>query len=347
LFVLALFVALWLRRPDGGGAVAGTDVVFGGSVFGTTYSVRVVPGTNVDPSRRRALQQAVVDTLESVDASMSSWRSDSELERFNHSGVEPFAASPSLLQVVAAATDISERSGGAFDVTVGPLVEAWGFGPQLVTDEPDAATLVGLRKRTGWRLLEIDTAAGTLRKRNPDVEVDLAAIAKGYAVDRVGAALEGLGEGRFLVEIGGEVLARGRAVGDRSWHLGIETPDPDRRSIHAVIGLEDVALATSGDYRSFRLDSSGRRLSHTIDPRTGRPVDHALASVSVVAPTCMEADAWATALNALGPTEGLATATREGLAVLFIERAADGCFVESATRHFAAYRAAAQPQSVL
>lgn len=340
LFVLALFLVVWLRSPGEPPEAPTIEVVFSGSIFGTSYTVRVVPDGAVDEERRLQLADAVEQALETVDASMSTWRDDSEIERFNRSGVEPFPVSPALLEVVAAAVDVSARSDGAFDVTVGPLVEAWGFGARAVSDDPGPDVLDRLRAATGYRLLEVDRGAGTLRKQVPGLELDLSAIAKGYAVDRAAAALGTLGEDRFMVEVGGEVVARGLAPGDRRWRLGIEVPDPNIRAVHTVVELENAALATSGDYRNFRVDGRGRRLSHTIDPRRGRPVEHTLASVSVVAPTCLEADAWATALNVLGPVEGLAAAEREGLAALFLEHGESGAWIETSTQAFATYRAA-------
>lgn len=340
LFVLALFLVVWLRSPGEAPTTPRSEMVFSGSIFGTSYTVRVVPAGAIDEARRLQLEDAVEQALQAVDAAMSTWREDSEIERFNRSGVEPFPASPALLEVVAAAIDVSTRSDGAFDVTVGPLVEAWGFGARAVSDDPGPDVLDRLREVTGFRRLEIDQGAGTLRKQVPGLELDLSAIAKGYAVDRAAAALGTLSEDRFMVEVGGEVVARGLAPGNRRWRLGIEVPDPSLRAVHTVVELENAALATSGDYRNFRVDERGRRLSHTIDPRRGRPVEHTLASVSVVASTCLEADAWATALNVLGPIEGLATAEREGVAALFLEHGESGAWIETSTPAFDDYRAA-------
>ena len=340
LFVLALCLVVWLRSPGEAPPAQMSEVVFSGDIFGTSYTARVVPAGAVDEARRLQLEDAVQQALQEVDAAMSNWREDSELTRFNQSGTEPFRASPALLEVMAAAQEVSRRSDGAFDVTVGPLVRAWGFGPKVVVGRPTPVEIEALRASFGFQNLELDLANGTLRKTLPDLEVDLSAIAKGYAVDRAADALAALGESRFMVEVGGEVVARGLAGGDRRWRLGIETPDPATRSVYAVLELENAAMATSGDYRAFWTDDTGRRFSHTIDPRTGRPIEHSLASVSVVAASCLQADAWATALNVLGPDEGRRTAEREGLAVVFLEHEAGGGWRETSTAALAPYRAA-------
>jgi thiamine biosynthesis lipoprotein len=179
----------------------------------------------------------------------------------------------------------------------------------------------------------VDPAAGTLTKARPDVVCDLSALAKGYAVDRVAGALRALGHGSFLVEIGGELRARGRKLDGSLWRVAIEAPDPATHSLYRTVSLEDRAMATSGDYRKF-YRAEGRWLSHLIDPRTARPVDHGLASVSVVHPEAVWADAWATALIVSGPEQGPEVAEREGLAAHFIVREADGSFAERSTRAF-------------
>ena len=167
--------------------------------------------------------------------------------------------------------------------------------------------------------------------------MDLSALAKGYAVDRVATVLRDGGYSSFMVEVGGEVVAQGRNADGRSWRVGIEEPDAVQRTVYAAVTLEGSALATSGDYRNYRI-ADGRRISHIIDPRTGRPAGHSLASVSVVSATCMVADAWATALSVLGPEEGLALARRLDLAALFIFRQEDGTLGEASTSGFETHR---------
>ncbi len=302
---------------------------FSGLTMGTTYSVQLV----ADPLAGYRLRDTVQALLDSVDHLMSTYDSTSELSRFNrHSATTSFPVSRQTLEVLAVARSVSERSGGAFDVTVAPLVNAWGFGPSgkpAVT--PSEAELEDLADAVGYRLLTIDSAQGTLVKANPDLVVDLSAIAKGYAVDQVAAALESLGVASFLVEVGGEVKTRGRKNDGTAWSVGIELPDTDVRRAYRAVPLVDMAIATSGDYRNF-YEVGGVRYAHIIDPRTRRPARHAGASVSVLHADAVVADAWATALSVLGPEEGFALAQQERLAALFLVRSGDGFATRETSR---------------
>lgn len=268
---------------------------------------------------------------------MSHYRPESELSRFNHARTtEPQPMSPETLGVVAEALAVSRASGGVFDVTVGPLVDAWGFGSAgRARAAPDRALLSELRSRVGSDLLELDPAAATLRKRDENVVVDLSAIAKGYAVDAVATLLADRGFGDYLVEIGGELRAGGRNEEGAPWRVAIERPLPGAPAAQRIVSLTDAALATSGDYRNF-YDLDGARVSHTIDPRTGRPVTHGGRSVSVIAERCMQADARSTALQVLGPDEGYALAVERGWAALFVTDDGTGRLVEKETPAFSA-----------
>ena len=330
---LVLLIALSLRQLVC--APASTLVTIHGSAMGTSYTVSLhAPGLSPDEHQRA--EGAVAERLEGIDRRMSTYAAESELSRFNrHASTRPFPMSTATLEVFRVAREVSERSGGALDVTVRPLVSAWGFG---ATDRapgapPDAAELAELRERVGYELLEIGTDA--LVKRRPQVEADLSAVAKGYAVDEVARSLEGLGFEDFLVEVGGEVRARGVRPDGGAWRLAIERPDAEGRVVHVVVPLEDRAMATSGDYRSY-YDLDGERVSHILDPRSGRPIRHRLASVSVVHPEAVYADAWATALLVLGAEQGLPLAERFELAAYFILRGPQGDFETRATRHFPA-----------
>ena len=192
-----------------------------------------------------------------------------------------------------------------------------------------------LRKRVGPGLVRVDETEQTLRKGHPETRCDLSGVAKGYAVDRIAEALRALGYRDFLVEIGGELRAHGSPLDGPDWRVAIEAPDPGARRIHRVIPLRDRALATSGDYRNF-YERDGVRISHLIDPRSGRPISHVLASVSVVHAEAVWADAWATALMVLGPDEGWELARREGLAAHFIERDGEDGYRSWATPEFEA-----------
>lgn len=332
-----------------GAADAGPRRTITGATMGTTFAVIVVSredgararplaGPSEDGARETdGLRAAVQERLDGIEERMSHYRSDSELSRFNRARTtEPWPMSRETLGVVAEALAVSRASGGAFDVTVGPLVDAWGFGAGgRAPAAPGAALLSGLRERVGSELLEVDRVAGTLRKRRPDVAIDLSAVAKGYAVDAVASLLVERGFRDYLVEIGGELRAGGGNEDGAAWRVAVERPLPASPGAQRVLPLADTAVATSGDYRNF-YDLDGVRVSHTIDPRTGRPVTHRLRSVSVVARRCLLADARSTALHVLGPDEGYALAVEQGWAALFVADDGTGLLVERETPAFTA-----------
>ena len=321
----------------------GPYVVLSGSTMGTTWSVKLA-GDDLGPEAMRLAGSRVGAALDDVVAQMSTWEETSEISRFNAARSRaPFEVSPSVIDVLSVAQEVNLRSSGAFDVTLGPLVEAWGFGQAAPLEkELPQARIRALRLRVGSSVLEIDEGRNTLQKSHPLAELDLSAIAKGYGVDRVALALESLGHDDYLVEVGGELRARGRRRDGKIWRVAIERPSEETRRVHRVIPLDNQAMATSGDYRNF-YEIGGRRISHTLDPRTGRPIDHALASVSVVHEEAIWADAWATALNVLGPHEGYALAVDQGLAAHFIVRAGQKGFDERSTPGFQALLAAGEP----
>ncbi len=323
LFVAALFAVFFFRQQD---RAAPRQWLMNGATMGTTYTVKVVVNDDEDAAHTR-LAVKVDNVLSSVDNALSTYIEGSEVTIFNQRGAGDFAVSDDLLEVAAEAQRISRLSGGAFDITVGPLVDAWGFGPQGATDVPSDQTIGQLLSVTGFEHLSVDRENGLLRKDAPAVRIDLSAIAKGFAVDRVAEALIGDGHTDFMVEVGGEVRASGRNVERRVWRIGIERPEDGGRAVHTAIPLPDLALATSGDYRNFVM-RDGVRISHTIDPRIGRPIAHDLASVSVIHARCMTADALATALEVLGPVEGMATASSHAIPALFLVRMDDGSFEE-------------------
>ncbi|TWU39643.1 FAD:protein FMN transferase [Novipirellula artificiosorum] len=292
-----------------------------GRTMGTTYMVKVF-----DPPAWKADIAAEIDAeLRSVNAQMSTYLKSSELSRFNSwDSTDWFPVSSQTAEVVEAAIDVSKATEGAFDVTVGPLVNLWSFGPDPKTRAvPDAATIATLRESVGYQNLSVRTNPPALKKATPSLKVDLSSIAKGHGVDRVINVLKDAGARNVFVEIGGEV----RTIGDKggvAWKVGIENPataglSNNGLSLAAAHPLTDEAMATSGDYRIF-FEVEGKRYSHTIDPRSGRPIEHDLASVSVIAKTCMKADAWATAINVLGADAGLSAAQSQGLDVLMIRR---------------------------
>ena len=267
--------------------------------------------------------------LRSVNDQMSTYIDASEISRFNQSAsTEWFAVSPDTAAVVEYALEVSRRTGGGFDVTVGPLVNAWSFGTgERSKTVPDDAEIERLRGLIGYQKLEVRAEPPAIRKSAPGLQVDLSSIAKGHGVDRIVELLAGLGASDVFVEVGGEVRTNGVKPDGSPWRVGIQMPDA--RSEVIMIAHEMTAgspagtsMATSGDYRNFFV-VDGKRYSHTIDPRSGRPVEHAMASVTVVAKTCMQADAWATALNVLGPDVAKATAEENGLHTLSVSRKDD------------------------
>ncbi|MGE0623084.1 MAG: FAD:protein FMN transferase [Pseudomonadales bacterium] len=293
-----------------------------GATMGTYYRVTAsCPGVGRD-----TLSSAAEATLAEVNARMSTYQEASELSAFNRAPVDVWLpASTELRTVIRAAREISVMSAGAFDVTVGPLVNLWGFGPEgSISRSPSPEAIEEARQRVGNGYLELDDQRGALRKRRA-LYVDLSAIAKGYGVDQLVDRLAALGCADLLVDIGGEVAGRGHNPAGRPWQIGIEVPDPETfGAVQKIVPIGDMALATSGDYRNYLDLEDGRRVSHTVDPRTGMPVFHDLASVTVLHDSAMWADGLATALNVLGPEAGPALAEREGLAATFLIRRADG-----------------------
>jgi thiamine biosynthesis lipoprotein len=300
--------------------------------MGTSYHVKLLPTSQ--HTTPQSLEKAVADAIGEVDRAMSTYKQDSELSRLNrHPAGVPFPLSGPLREVFESALEVSRESGGAFDVTVGPLVNAWGFGPDTPEAAPTEAEVAALLDRVGFDKLEL--TPGGLVKARDDLYCDLSAIAKGYAVDRVALALDALGITRYMVEIGGEVRTRGLNADGVPWRIAIERPDSGfEREAQRIIGLEDISLATSGDYRIFEIGEDGVRRSHTIDPRTGAPVAHSLASASVLHADCARADAYATALMVLGPEDGMRFAEEHAIAALLLARRSDGTFEEYASPAF-------------
>ena len=304
-----------------------------GSAMGTTWTVTLAPP--VDGALLGQARQMIRDVLAETDATLSGWNATSELAVLNrHSAVDWQPVSESLYAVLNAARTVSERSGGAFDVTVAPLVAVWGFGADAVPNRsPSEQEIAAARALIGGDRLELRARPRAARKRLPGVRLDLDGIAPGYAVDRISRGLAALGLANHIVEIGGEVRCRGHAPGGRAWRIAVERPQAGARSVQTVVALEDLGISTSGGYRDFRV-LDGEHIQHTIDPRSGRPVTHALASVSVVHESAMYADAYATALMVLGPEPGYELAEQLGLPAFFIVRT-NGGFAVRATPSFA------------
>ncbi|GAA3536747.1 FAD:protein FMN transferase ApbE [Zobellella aerophila] len=299
-----------------------------GETMGTYYSVKVV---GADEALAAPLQAEIDRRLERVNDQMSTYRPDSELSRFNrHEQPTPFPVSTDTARVVTAALQLGRQSDGALDVTVGPLVNLWGFGPDArPTRIPSPEQLQQIRALTGLRHLQVRvTAEGEfLHKQLPELYVDLSAIAKGFGTDLVSEYLAEEGLTDHLVEIGGEVRVSGHNAQGQPWRIAVEKPGAESGSVQQVIAIGNNSVATSGDYRNYyQLD--GKRLSHTLDPATGRPITHNLASVTVIHPSCMMADGLATALTVMGTEQALAFAEANRLAVYLLTKTDDGFRVD-------------------
>jgi thiamine biosynthesis lipoprotein len=292
--------------------------------MGTRWSVRcdAVPDLN-----SKLLHVALQAAVEQVDVQMSPWKPSSDLMRLNRAPVDAWVDLPAeMLHVLARALEISRLSAGAFEPAVGALVDAWGFG--AVRDAPDAQAIRAARDHPGCLAhqgLELDLATGRACKR-ARLQVDLCGIAKGYAVDRMVATLQHHGIGHALAALDGELRALGSQADGQPWAVALESPHAGRRAAHGVIELQDLAVATSGDNRRC-VQVGDARVAHTMDGRRAAPVHNGVASVTVLARTCMDADAWATALLVAGPGEGLALAQRLRLEALWLLRG-EGAVVE-------------------
>lgn len=306
-------------------------IILNGLTMGTTYSIKVagVKKSQYDPA---ALQSGIDEVLKKVNQQMSMYISDSEISRFNRSRTTGwFEISAGTALVLDAALAVSRQSNGAFDITVGPLINLWGFGLKRQEEIPDETAIKEALEKIGYRHLSVRLNPPAVKKALPKLYCDLSAIAKGYGVDRVTKFLESKGIVRYMVEIGGEVRTRGKNPQNRWWRIGIVSPNRSF-GLQKIVHLKDIAMATSGDYRNY-FEKDGVRYSHTIDPRTGRPITHPLASVTVIHPSCTMADALATAIDVLGPEKGYDLAIRHNLPAYFIIRRDNG-FVDKMTPQF-------------
>ena len=289
-----------------------------GAIMGTSYHIKLVPlkGDSVD---NEVLAGKINQRLAAIDHEMSTYKKDSDIGVFNRSSSRNWiSVSAETLGVVTTAQEISRLSHGAFDITVGKIVNLWGFGPTVNVDEiPDADTIRTLLAQSGYQKLDLRQSPPAIRKSDSHISLDLSAIAKGYAVDAVARLLIENRIDNFLVEIGGEIVTHGHKQHQQPWVVGIEKPVANQRSIKQRLYLGDVAMATSGDYRNF-FEHNGVRYSHTIDPANGYPIRHKLASVTVIDSSCMRADALATAIMVMGPKKGMQFAEQQQLAIFML-----------------------------
>jgi FAD:protein FMN transferase len=331
-YMLACVVP-WLAALAGCGASNG-ELLLQGTTMGSAWTVKIAGPVRVD---QRVLHAGIQAQFDAVDRALSTYRRDSALSRFNaapHADWQPLDRE--LVTVLQLALTLSLLSDGAYDVTVAPLVDLWGFGPAPARDAPpDERAVEAARVRVGWRLIELD-AEHQRARRPPGVMVDLSSLGKGRGVDRVADWLEAQGVHGYLIDLSGKLRASGFNGRGRLWQVGVELPgadDPqgDSHSV-AVMHLSVEAVATAGDYRRY-FERDGRRYSHLIDPRSGYPVDHGTTSATVRAPNCLTADAWATLLMVMRPERALSLAEAHGLAALLLVREQKGLDIR-ATRNW-------------
>jgi thiamine biosynthesis lipoprotein len=308
-----------------GGCATGVaqEPVLRGETMGSAWTVRIAGKLPVPAA---VLQQGVQAQFEAVDQALSTWRPGSALSRFNENDSgEWLDIDPELAAVVSYALSLAEASDGAYELTIGPLVNLWGFGPDPTRDvAPPVAAIEAARARVGWHQVQVDLAARRARKA-PGVRIDLSSLGKGRGVDRVVQYLDAQGVANYLVDLSGKLRARGVNPSRRPWRVAVEQPGADdpsgaARTVGEAVALRDASIATSGDYRKF-FESGGRHYSHIIDPRTGWPVTHATLSATAIAKTCMEADALATVFMVMAPDAALRLAAAHATPALWISRA--------------------------
>ncbi len=302
-----------------------------GRTMGTYYQIKLVEPQAKLPDGE-ALQTDIDHLLRQVNQEMSTYLPDSELSRFNqYREAQAFKLSPHLKQVIEAALLLSEDSNGAFDITVGPLVNLWGFGPDgRVEKRPDQQLLEATRAKVGYH--NLDLRGDQLSKGIPELYIDLSAIAKGHGVDRVAALLEQQGFANYMVDIGGELRLKGHNDNASAWRIAVEKPLAQQRAVQKIISPGDRGIATSGDYRNY-FEQDGVRYSHTIDASTGMPIANHIVSVTVITDTSMMADAYATAFTVMGVKSAMAFAEKQQLAVYIIEKQGEQ-FVEHISAAF-------------
>ena len=290
-----------------------------GSTMGTSYSVQWSDDSIATSVTE--LKQNIEQRLERINSLMSTYLPSSQLSDFNQSRETGWhAVDIELAELVNRALSISQQTNGAFDITIGPLVNLWGFGPSETNFTFPSDTEINIAKRSiGYQHLEVRIDPPALNKKLADLYVDLSAIAKGYAVDEIAKLMDVEGIDNYMVEVGGEVKGKGIATHGKPWRIGIETPNIQRGGVEEIISLKDAGIATSGDYRNF-IEHNGKRYPHTIDPNTGYPIDHNLGSVTVIHNSTAIADAWATAFMVLGPEVSLNLATKNKLTGMLITR---------------------------
>ncbi len=311
------------------------QTAFNGATMGTSYNIKIVEPTSTNLNQEK-LHSDIKNLLQEINQQMSTYIDDSDLSLFNEAPAHEWVhVSENLVNIFRVANDLSAKSSGAFDITVGPLVNLWGFGPEHNGSElPSDADIEKRQALIGYKNLEIRQEPPALKKSIAGLYCDLSAIAKGWGVDQVAELIEAKDFHNYLVEIGGEIRAKGTNLKGNPWRIGVSSPDT-RTPLQKIVDVKDVGIATSGDYHNY-FEKDGVRYSHSIDPRTGRPIAHNLVSITVIHESCMMADAYATAINVLGMQEGLALAKKQNLPAFFIVKTKNG-FKEDMTESFKQY----------
>lgn len=298
--------------------------VLEGKTMGTFWRVSVV---GVDKARAEELRTKVQTQLDGDDRLLSTWKNDSALMRFNHSrSTTPWPVNEAMADIVTESLRIGRKTQGAMDITVGPLVNLWGFGPdKQPVSTPTQAQIDAAKARTGLDKLTVINRADRqyLQKSIPDLYVDLSTVGEGYAADHLARLMTEEGISRYLVSVGGALVSRGMNADGQPWRVAIQKPTDRENAVQAIVDINGHGISTSGSYRNY-YELDGKRISHVIDPQTGRPITHKLVSVTVIAPTALEADAWDTGLMVLGTEKAQQVVREQGLAVYMIMKEGDG-----------------------
>ncbi|WP_455813374.1 FAD:protein FMN transferase ApbE [Pseudomonas graminis] len=334
---LGLMVVCLLASCDNPQPSAGSEgMVLEGKTMGTFWRVSLA---GVAPERREALQKAIQQQLDNDDHELSTWKSDSVLSRFNqYRGSAPQPVSNNMADVITLSLRIGQQTSGAMDITLGPLVNLWGFGPdkQPLTT-PTQQQIDAARALTGLEHLQVINRAGQswLQKDLPELYVDLSTVGEGFATDHLARLMEQQGINHYLVSVGGAVLTRGKNAQGNAWQVAIQKPTDQENAVQAIVDLQGHGISTSGSYRNY-YELEGKRISHVIDPSTGRPIQHKLVSATVIATTALEADGWDTGLMVLGTEKAKVLALRDKLAVYLIFKEGDH-FTSWMSPQFAAF----------
>lgn len=303
---------------------ASTATVLDGKTMGTFWRVSVI---GVDEAKAQALRAKVQALLDADDRLLSTWKNDSALMRFNHAAdTRPWPVSEAMADIVTLSLRIGAKTDGAMDITVGPLVNLWGFGPdKQPVATPDAQAIAAAKARTGLQHLQVINQSGRqfLQKDIPDLFVDLSTVGEGYAADHLARLMEQEGISRYLVSVGGALVSRGMNGEGKPWRVAIQKPTDRENAVQAIVDINGHGISTSGSYRNY-YELDGKRISHVIDPQTGQPITHKLVSVTVISPTALEADGWDTGLMVLGPEKAQQVVREQGLAVYMIVKEGEG-----------------------